>query len=177
VQSRDLLARAAYGVHDGDVRQRRDRAHPKLSEKEKDEEAQKSAISTRATLASANREVIESQFRQRWTSEFQKGAPTRPKKIGGEPLGHQPRRPLALVAEGRSERGPLKFNDNVGESLKAPLRGKSWARSTSAWAVPARRRGAFESDDNPFGPADHLRRVQAGVPEDGRGRSRSAWCS
>ena len=122
-----------------------DAAFSGLSEKASEEELQKRMLDAR-DAAVANREVIESQFRQRYAAEFQKRT-NKARKVA-QSLSDFSLDELSLVEEEDLEQ-TLKFND-----LAARL-----ARycEEDLGALDQRVRvllgdASLESDDNPFGP-------------------------
>jgi hypothetical protein len=144
VQSRDLLrdqlTAAMSAMFDN-----AETALTELADKEKDEEAQKRYLDAR-DLASSNREVIESQFRQRWTAEFQKRT-NKAKKIGVS-LSDISLDDLALVAEDDLTE-TLKFND-MSAKLRRHCEEELGALDQRVGVLLGD--ASLESDDNPFGP-------------------------
>ena len=144
VQSRDLLreqlAASVTAMFDN-----AETALNDLAEKEKDEEAQKRYLDAR-DLAASNREVIESQFRQRLTSEFQKRT-NKAKKIGVS-LSDISLDDMALVGEDDLNE-TLKFND-MAAKLKRYCEEELGALDQRVGVLLGD--ASLESDDNPFGP-------------------------
>ena len=144
VQSRDLLrdqlTAAVTAMFDN-----AETALAELAEKEKDEDAKKRYLDAR-DLAGANREVIESQFRQRWTGEFQKRT-NKAKKIGVS-LSDISLDDLALVAEDDLTE-TLKFND-MSAKLRRYCEEELGALDQRVGVLLGD--ASLESDDNPFGP-------------------------
>ena len=144
VQSRDLLreqlAASVTAMFDN-----AETALNELAEKEKDEEAQKRYLDAR-DLAASNREVIESHFRQRLTSEFQKRT-NKAKKIGVS-LSDISLDDMALVGEDDLNE-TLKFND-MAAKLKRYCEEELGALDQRVGVLLGD--ASLESDDNPFGP-------------------------
>ena len=144
VQSRDLL-RDQLTASVAAMFDNAETALSELAEKEKDEETQKRYLDAR-DLANANREVIESQFRQRWMAEFQKRT-NKAKKIGVS-LSDISLDDLALVAEDDLTE-TLKFND-MSAKLRRYCEEELGALDQRVGVLLGD--ASLESDDNPFGP-------------------------
>jgi hypothetical protein len=144
VQSRDLfrdrLLEAVAHMFDG-----ADGALSELAEKTKDEEEQKRYLDAR-DLALANREVIESQFRQRYIGEFQKST-KKAKKIG-ESISDFSLDDMALVGDDDLNE-TLKFNA-MAEKLRRYCDDELSALDQRVGVLLGD--ASLEADDNPFGP-------------------------
>jgi hypothetical protein len=144
VQSRDLLRERLTSAMSG-MFDAADAALTELSEKATEDEAKKRFADAR-DLASANREVVESQFEKRWTSEFQKRT-SKAKKIGVS-LSDISLDDMALVEEDDLEE-TLRFND-MAAKLKRHCEEELGALDQRIGVLLGD--AGLESDDNPFGP-------------------------
>ena len=144
VQSRDLFAdrlcEAVGAMFDG-----ADEALTGIADKATEDEAKKRYLDAR-DLAISNRELIESQFKQRLMSEFQKRA-NKVKKIG-QSLSEFSLDDLALVGEDDLEE-TLKFND-MAARLRRYCEEELGALDQRVGVLLGD--ATLESDDNPFGP-------------------------
>ena len=144
VESRDLfrdrLCEAVARMFDG-----ADEALTAIADKATEDEAKKRYLDAR-DLAVANREVIESQFKQRVMSEFQKRA-NKVKKIG-QSLSDFSLDDLALVGEDDLEE-TLKFND-MAAKLRRYCEEELGALDQRVGVLLGD--ASLESEDNPFGP-------------------------
>lgn len=144
VQSRDLfrdrLCEAVGQMFDG-----AEEALTGIADKASEDAAKKRFLDAR-DLAMSNRELIESQFKQRLMSEFQKRA-NKVKKIG-QSLSDFSLDDLALVGEDDLEE-TLKFND-MAAKLRRYCEEELGALDQRVGVLLGD--ASLESEDNPFGP-------------------------
>lgn len=144
VQSRDLFRDSLCEVI-GRMLDGADAAFSGLAEKADGEENQKGYLQAR-DLVSANREVIEKQFRARYTSEFQRR--TNKAKQIGQSLAEFSLDDLELVGDDDLDE-TLRFNELAGR-LRRHCEEELSALDQRVGVLMGD--AALESDDNPFGP-------------------------